>query len=92
MKVKPETLATMTSRLADLLSQYSYEYQHQRDREIASARGRYIGYLSAMRDAEIFDVQQVADLTGLYIQVEVSPLCAPKNIAECAELVRDALK
>lgn len=92
MKLEKETIATITSRLADLLSQYSYEFQHQRDREVASARGRYIGYLLALRDAEIFDAKQVADLTCLYMQVEGSPIEPPTSIADCADLIRETLK
>lgn len=92
MKIKPETMATITSSLAELLLQYSYEFQHQRDCEVASARGRYIGYLSALRDAKILDVQKVSDLTCLYVQVEGSPIEPPASIAECAEMVKNALK
>ena len=92
MKLEKETIATITSRLADLLSQYSYEFQHQRDREVASARGRYVGYLSALRDAKILDVQKVSDLTCLYVQVEGSPIEPPASIAECAELIKSVLK
>lgn len=86
-----QTLPNTIARLAGLLSLYSYHYQKERVFEKAEALGRYLGYLDALRDNGYLDFWSYANLTGLYLSVQVYPLDVPKTLEECSELVRQAL-
>lgn len=82
---------TIVSRLADFLSKYSYQYKKGHTYDTFEARGRYLGYLEALYDSGVIKFSQYANLTGLYLSVEVLPLAAYKTVPECAELINRVL-
>ena len=87
----PRTNDNIKSRLAGLLSGYSWRY-NQRIDQTQEYFGLYHGYLDALRDVNIITVKQYCDLRSLCLAVQNSKPGKPKTSTECAELIQNALK